>query len=178
ILEVLVRQLAPILTFTCDEVWDFYPEGMRGEGRVPAVQLSGWPRAEDFAPPVPHDEGVALLEDFSVILGIRDAVTKALEEARGEKAIGKSQEARVELVVAPLAAEVLARLPKGTLEELFIVAEVGFDVEDGLLEPRVRITRAAGEKCPRCWNIRELGVVPEYPRVCERCAAVLEELGP
>ncbi|MDR2587374.1 MAG: class I tRNA ligase family protein, partial [Coriobacteriales bacterium] len=177
ILEVLVRQLAPLLSFTCDEVWEFYPEGLREDGRALAVQLAGWPTAEDFAPRVPADEGQRLLEDFTVVLGVRDAVTKALEEARGEKVIGKSQEARVEIAVAPLAAEVLAGLPGGTLEELFIVAEVGLAVEDGLLEPQVRVLRAAGEKCPRCWNIRALGADPHHPAVCGRCAAVLTELG-
>jgi isoleucyl-tRNA synthetase len=176
ILEALVRQLAPILTFTCDEVWESYPEGLREENRVPAVQLAGWPEVSDFTPAVPVDEAKRLLTDFEVVLGVRDAVTKALEEARDQKVVGKSQEASVSVTVAPIAGEILKHLPAGTLEELFIVAEVNLSLEDDLLEPEVEVSKAAGEKCPRCWNIRELGADAQHPEVCSRCAEVLATL--
>jgi isoleucyl-tRNA synthetase len=84
------------------------------------------------------------------------------------------------VAVAPAAAEVLRGLPAGTLEELFIVAEVCVvATEDGSssLEPRVQVDKAAGEKCPRCWNIRTLGTNAAHPAVCARCAEVLTELG-
>jgi isoleucyl-tRNA synthetase len=177
ILEVLVRQLAPILTFTCDEVWEQYPEGLREENRAAAVQLAGWPELSDFTPAVPTEEAQRLLADFEIVLSVRDVVTKALEEARAEKVIGKSQEAAVVVTVAPLAGDILQQLPAGTLEELFIVAEVRLTFEDGLLEPQAQIGKAAGEKCPRCWNIRELGSDSRYPEVCERCGEVLATLG-
>jgi isoleucyl-tRNA synthetase len=177
ILWVLMRQLAPILSFTCDEVLEYFPEGLRYEGFPEAAALAGWPADDEYTPAIPLQEAERILEDFTVVLGVRDAVTKALEDARGAKTVGKSQEARVEVTLAPLAAEVLARLPKGTLEELFIVAEVHLTVRDSLLEPHVKVTKAAGEKCPRCWNIRELGEDAAHPAVCARCAAVLTELG-
>jgi isoleucyl-tRNA synthetase len=189
ILWVLVRQLAPLLSFTCDEVLEYFPEGLRYEGFPEAVALAGWPTDDEYIPAIaaiPAGEAGAvgeageaerILEDFAVALGVRDAVTKALEEARAEKIVGKSQEARVEVALAPLAAEVLQRLPEGTLEDLLIVGEVHLTVREGLSEPRVNITRAAGEKCPRCWNIRELGTDAAHPAVCGRCAAVLTELG-
>ena len=54
ILEVLVRVLSPILSFTADEVWECYPEAMRNrEGRVCNVQLAGWPHRSDFVPALP-----------------------------------------------------------------------------------------------------------------------------
>jgi isoleucyl-tRNA synthetase len=177
ILEVLTRQLAPILSFTCDEVLEHFPEGLRYEGFPEAVALAGWPTDGDYAPAIPAEEAECVLSDFAVILGVRDAVTKALEEARAEKIVGKSQEARVDVVIAPLAAEILQRLPQGTLEELFIVCEVNLTVREGLSEPRVSVTKAIGEKCPRCWNIRELGVDAAHPAVCGRCAAVLTKQG-
>ena len=176
ILELLVRQLAPILSFTCDEVWDFYPEGMRQQERVPAVALAGWPRIEDFAPAIPPSEEQSLLTDFETVLAVRDAVTKALEDARAQKTVGKSQEAAIGLRVTPDTAAILDKLPDGTLEELFIVAEVRVVVDEQLAETSVEISRATGEKCPRCWNIRELGHDARYPEVCDRCAAVLAEL--
>jgi isoleucyl-tRNA synthetase len=177
ILEVLTRQLAPLLSFTCDEVLEHFPQSLRYEGFPEAVALAGWPTDNDYVPAIPAEEAGRILEDFTVVLDARDVVTKALEEARGAKAIGKSQEARVELFVTAPTAELLARLPHGTLEELFIVAEVLITAQDGLLEPRVNIAKAAGEKCPRCWNIRELGSDAAHPQVCGRCAAVLTELG-
>jgi len=177
ILEVLVRQLAPLLTFTCDEVWEYYPEGLQEADRKAAIQLAGWPTEKDYYPQVPQGEGTQLLADFAVVLSVRDAVTKALEEARTAKVIGKSQEAAAIISLAPRAAEILGRLPKGTLEEIFIVAEVTLAAIDGQAEPAVEIALAAGTKCPRCWNIRELGTDPGYPEVCGRCAAVLAELG-
>jgi isoleucyl-tRNA synthetase len=176
ILEVLVRQLAPLLTFTCDEVWEFYPEGVCEPDRKPAVQLAGWPVEEDFYPRISRDLEKLLLADFEVILKIREAVTKALEEGRTDKIINKSQEAAIKLTIDDRDAEVLKDLPPGTLEELFIVAQVEFDSAEGLSEPQVTISRAAGEKCPRCWNIRRLGDDQKHPEVCARCAAVLTEL--
>jgi isoleucyl-tRNA synthetase len=172
-----MRQLAPILSFTCDEVLEQFPEGLRYEGFPEAAALAGWPTDEEYIPAIPNEEALCLLRDFTVVLGVRDAVTKALEEARAAKVIGKSQEARVLVVVAPLAAEVLESLPAGTLEELFIVCEVELTAQEGLVEPQVSIARAEGEKCPRCWNIRELGTDEAHPAVCGRCAEVLTDLG-
>ncbi|MDR2197113.1 MAG: isoleucine--tRNA ligase [Coriobacteriales bacterium] len=181
ILEVLVRQLAPILCFTCDEVLEHYPAGL-AEGRPEAAALSGWPERSDVTPPVPKGVEEDLLGEYRVVLGVRDAVTKALEEARSEKLINKSQEAKVTVRLAPLAAKICRALPKGTLEELFIVAEVELeeglehDGQDALTSPEVQVKKAVGEKCPRCWNIRELGLDPAHPELCSRCAAVLAKL--
>ncbi|MCL2150903.1 MAG: class I tRNA ligase family protein, partial [Coriobacteriia bacterium] len=177
ILETLVRQLAPILSFTCDEVWEHYPEGLRYEGRPEFVLLAGWPVAGDFAPQPTMAEAEALLADFKVVLGVRDIVTKALEEARLGGQIGKSQEAGVHLELPPEAYAVCKSLPAGTLEELFIVAEV-FVFQSAPESPVVCVVGlASGDKCPRCWNVRELGQDADHPDVCERCAAVLTELG-
>ena len=102
ILEVLVRVMAPILSFTTDEVWECYPPAFRAiEGREASVQLAGWPCARDFVPSLPADAGaqVATMEEM---MAVREVVTKALEEARNEKIIGKSQEASL-TVTAPAA---------------------------------------------------------------------------
>ena len=177
ILETLVRQLAPILSFTCDEVWENYPVGMANPDRPESVLLAGWPTLDDFSPKLPDSEAVQLLTDFKVVMNLRDAVTKALEQARLDQLIGKSQEAQV-TVLLPADVQVdLPTLPAGTLEELFIVASVKLQsAEPGETEIKVRIDKAAGQKCPRCWNVRELGVDNRHPEVCSRCAEVLEEL--
>ena len=113
-------------------------------------------------------------EDFGVIMGVREVVTKALEDARGQKVVNKSQEAAV-VVTAPRAVlDAVERYDAAVFEELFIVASVSF-VEGEELSAEVRKTTA--EKCPRCWNYRELGGNPNHPDVCERCGDVLDAIG-
>jgi isoleucyl-tRNA synthetase len=164
ILGVLVRVLAPILSFTAEEVWQYMPESLRD---AKSVHLSDWPRMD-------LGGGTAALETaYTTVLAVREAVTKSLEEARNAKVIGKSQEAAVS-VTAP--ADVVAALDaRGAvaLAELFIVASVETRAGD---EVAVSITAATGEKCPRCWNLRELGTNADHPEVCARCASVLAGL--
>jgi isoleucyl-tRNA synthetase len=169
ILDVLVRLMAPILSFTAEDVWSFMP----GTGRAESVFLAGI----DAARPEWRDD--ALAERFEQLLSVRGAVTKAIEEARQAGTVKQSSEARVVLGaggdgLAALLAERAAELPT-----LFLAANVSLDgagagPESPLLPGlRVRIERAAGEKCPRCWMVRTLGADPRQPEVCERCAAVL-----
>ncbi len=166
ILRALVRMVAPILTFTCEEVWQAMPDSLR-EGVV-SVQLAGWPSIE-----VPEAEADALRRAYEVVLELREAVTKALEEARTAGALSKSQEARV-VVRAPLdSLATLAERGEEALAEALIVSEIELS-EGGELS--VMVERARGQRCPRCWNHRELGTDPSYPEVCARCAAVLASL--
>ncbi|NLG10071.1 MAG: isoleucine--tRNA ligase [Coriobacteriaceae bacterium] len=177
VLEVLVRQLAPILTFTCDEVWDYYPVGICTPGREPAVQLAGWPYSDDFLPSIPASESARILADYKTVLEVRDAVTKALEEARNEKIIGKSQEATVVITAPATTVAVLKSQSLSVLEELFIVAEVSFAEAEAEAATSVQIQPATGTKCPRCWNIRTVGTDQSYPELCARCAGVLHGYG-
>lgn len=176
VLEVLVRELAPILTFTCDEVWDHYPDGMR-KGRVDeSIQLAGWPEDSDFPPDMSGEQIASLLNDYGVVLAVREAVTKALEEARGLKVIGKSQEASVHIKASDSTIQTLEGRGADALAELFIVAEVTLESVSALAEPSVTITPAEGEKCPRCWNIRRLGTDPSHLDLCARCAQIVSDL--
>jgi isoleucyl-tRNA synthetase len=106
------------------------------------------------------------------VLEVRDAVTKALEDARNDKTVGKSQEARIELTVPGSVAEVLKARGLSELAEMFIVADVSVAAsgEDEALVG-VRVAPAEGEKCPRCWNHRHLAP----SGVCNRCEAVLSQ---
>ncbi len=175
ILEVLVRVLAPILSFTCDEVWEHFPPAMREqEGRPFSIQLGGWPAREDFMPALPADDGAADLEAFTVAMSVREVVTKALEEARAEKRINKSQEAAVKVTLPADVAEKLSAFDATVFEELFIVSGVEFVEGDDFA---CEVVDAAGEKCPRCWNYRELGGNANHPAVCTRCGDVLDEIG-
>ncbi len=173
-LEVLVRLLAPILSFTCDEVWDFYPPKLREEGRPFSVQLAGWPQEADFVPALPAGGVQGEIERFAVAMEAREVATKALEEARGRKEINKSQEASVRLSAPEAELEVLKGFGPEVLQELFIVSEVTFG-EPG--EFAAEVSLAPGEKCPRCWNYTVLGGNGNHPDVCKRCGDALDALG-
>ncbi len=174
ILEVLVRVLAPILSFTCDEVWENYPEKLRYADRPFSVQLAGWPTREDFVPALPADDGAADIEAFSRVMEVREVVTKALEDARAEKLVNKSQEAAVRVTVPADVLEIVNRFDPAVFEELFIVSGVSFEGGDELA---CAVEKAAGEKCPRCWNYRELGGNASHPAVCARCGDALDAIG-
>ncbi|HCW89732.1 MAG TPA: isoleucine--tRNA ligase, partial [Marinobacter sp.] len=160
-LTALVRLVAPILSFTAEEVWRFMPEPLR-EG-VESVHLAGWPTLE-----VPQARAAELAEAYGVVLDVRDEVMKALEEARNAKAIGKSQEARVVVKAAEDVRSVLAERGTEELAAMFIVSAVEIEPStDGLLS--VDVLPAEGEKCPRCWNYRPLGA----SGLCARCDDVV-----
>ncbi len=174
ILEVLVRVMAPILSFTCDEVWEFYPKAARErDGRPWSVQLAGWPEHSDFVPQMPDGIAEGVMADFAVLLDVREAVTKALEDARDAKIVKKSQEAAVAVVAPREVLDVVAKYPSEVIDEMLIVASVDFKEGSDL---SASVEKTSLEKCERCWNYREIGTDAAHPDICERCAAVVAEI--
>ena len=176
VLQVLLRLYGPVLVFTVDEVWESMTPELRGAGAPAFADLMGWVDEEDFNPAVPAPEAEQLLADFQAVLAAREAVTKALEDARTSGLVGKSQEANVTLTGGQGMLELGACSPQ-TLRELFIVNDVTLEPQAGDAELQVTVEQATGDVCPRCWNIRELGGNPAHPHVCQRCGDVLDELG-
>ncbi|PKQ10013.1 MAG: isoleucine--tRNA ligase [Actinobacteria bacterium HGW-Actinobacteria-9] len=158
ILGVLVRVLAPVLSFTCEEVWEFAPESLRD---AESVHLSDWPRLE-----LSTQDASAIRDAYAVVLEVRDTVTRALEVARNDRVVGKSQEASVTITAPSGTYAVLVERGADMLAELLIVADV--ELVEGV-EISAQVTPASGEKCPRCWNYREL----TGEGVCARCERVL-----
>ncbi len=171
-LEAMVRQLAPILTFTTDEVYEKYPEGLKGSDHEPSIQLASWMHEDDFVPQIPAAEREQILATYETVTAARDAVTKAIEEARNAELLTKSQEAAATIVCNADTAAVLEARGTEALTEMFIVASVRIDVDESAVEPSATVAPAAGEKCPRCWNFRELG----EDGLCARCHEVVESL--
>ncbi len=172
ILEALVRWLAPILSFTAEEIWRHMP-GSRG----PSVLLETWYR--ELAPLNPDDPlGVA---GWERIIEVRQVVGKELEKLRVAGGIGSSLDAEVDLYLDPgPLAETLGRL-EDELRFVLITSYVRLHpaaaAPDGV-EPatvageRLVIGVAASEhaKCVRCWHHREdVGVSPDHPALCGRC---------
>jgi len=175
ILEAMVRLLAPILSFTCEEVWQFLP---KSDSRVESVHLATFPAATDIVGASTGSENDPGQNEWTVLRSVRDEVLKALEEARARKEIGTGLEAQVTLAAADPAYSVLAR-HADSLRYLFIVSAVHLaqGSGNGAGSLQVSIKKADGTKCDRCWNYSiHVGEDKNYPTVCERCSAVLKEL--
>jgi isoleucyl-tRNA synthetase len=181
--EALVRLLAPIMSFTCDEVWQYLPAL---PDRLPSVHLAKFPTASDILGGAVLGGSVPVQdarqsEDWKILLVVRTEVLKALEEARQSKLIGGANlEAQVAVTAAEPAFSVLARY-QDQLRYLFIVSVVALEPGgsgNGTGGVSVRVSKADGKKCERCWNYSiHVGEDAIYPTVCERCSAVLKELG-
>jgi isoleucyl-tRNA synthetase len=175
--EALARLVAPILSFTSDEVWSFLPAV---SGRPQSVHLAYFSQAGEItggeADPA-HAQSIRA--DFDSLMAIRQEAMKALEVARKEKLIGSGLEAAVTIYAPETTYPLLDRYRKD-LRYLLIVSAV--DVQripsgNGNSPLRVEVSKAPGKKCERCWNYStEVGKSHRYPTLCERCVAVLEEL--
>ncbi len=176
--EALVRLLAPIMSFTCEEVWKYLP---RVEGREESVHLALFPKTDNVlgANVTAHD--AAKEKDWQSLRSIRDEVLKALEEARNAKLIGTGLEAQVHLTAPDPLYATLKRY-EAQLRYLFIVSAVEMRLaassDGGTGGVKVEIKKADGQKCDRCWNYStHVGEDQTYPTVCERCSAVLKDIG-
>jgi isoleucyl-tRNA synthetase len=174
--EALVRLLAPVMSFTCEEVWQYLPPV---DGRQESVHVARFPTAADILGPSAPPEVPREREDWTTLLAVRDEVLKGLEEARNNKLIGTGLEARVTLVASEPAYSVLER-HQNQLRYLFIVSDVTLEKTasgNGAGGITVKVAHAEGRKCERCWNYSvHVGEDSAYPTVCERCAAVLKEI--
>jgi isoleucyl-tRNA synthetase len=179
--EALVRLLAPIMSFTCEEVWQYLPPVA---GRLESVHLTTFPEAADLlgnaGAAIAADPKHALQnDDWKTIRGVRETVLKALEEARNQKLIGANLQAQVTLTAVDPAFSALERC-KNDLRYFFIVSAVELKKGAGKGDApvSVQVNKAPGLKCERCWNFStHVGEDKDYPTVCERCSAVLKEIG-
>jgi isoleucyl-tRNA synthetase len=183
IADALARLLAPVLSFTADEIWENLPEVKNaraaGESVVdegvavpPSVHMAEFPVV------VSSNRDAALVERWARLYDIRDVVLRALEEARIAKLIGSSLEAHVRLEAKRQTFELLEHY-REELRYVFIVSKVSLTlIEDEAGEDlRVRVERAPGLKCDRCWNYSErVGEFTRYPTACERCVEALAEI--
>jgi isoleucyl-tRNA synthetase len=173
ILEVLVRLMAPVLSFTADEIWQY----LNSDGRPPSVH------ADVFIPVKEAFKDPELEERWQVIIAVRKEVTKALEGARKEKKIGHALDSAVTLGLSP-------ELMKGLqpyadqLRSLFIVSSVEMvpsdQLDDGIQSEtlpglKIKVIPSEAPKCERCWvHDSTVGHSPERPTICIRCARALD----
>ncbi len=169
VLDALVRMMAPILSFTSEEIWQNMPHKAEDDAR--SVFLN---------PFIPESDEVTTDPVFAAkwdeIYAIREAVNKKLEEKRNEKLIGKSLEAKVIITVKEDAEA--QRLKSWTeLKDVLIVSAVEICTGDtGEADFAYEIQKASGNKCERCWCYsEEVGKIQLHPTLCKRCAEVMGE---
>jgi isoleucyl-tRNA synthetase len=161
ILDTLTRLLAPVLVFTSEEIWKYIPHDEKDNPE--SVMLNDWPEVN------PEYEDQALAEKWDRILEVRETVLKALEDARNEKLIGQSLQAKVILKADKRLYDFLESV-KELLPTVFITSQVVLEPRDeNGLEAVVKL--ADGQKCERCWVYSgTVGQSHDHPTLCERCA--------
>ncbi len=174
--EAMVRFMAPLMSFTADEIWSFLPQL---SARPASVHLAYFPQPEEITGKIGQTDVKRLRADFDLLFSVRDEALKALEIARQEKVIGRSEEA-VLAIEAPEASWKQLEQYRHDLRFLLIVSGVEIKrgaAGNGNAPLHVQVTKAPGQKCERCWNYSvEVGRNERYPTVCERCSAALEEI--
>ncbi|MBP3503250.1 MAG: isoleucine--tRNA ligase [Clostridia bacterium] len=162
ILNALVKILAPMTCFTAEEIWKFMPH--RANENAESVMLTNYPEVN------PKYENKELEEKWNKIIKLKEAVAKKLEEARAEKIIGHSLNAKV---VISAEGEELKFLNdnKELLMTVFIIS--GLEIKEGASEIKVEV--AEGEKCERCWMYSTtVGEDKDNPSICHRCSEALK----
>ena len=186
ITETLVRLVAPILSFTADEVWEYLPAV---KGREASVHLALFPKPED----VFSEDPAKLLEEWGSLFNVRDSVLRVLEGARQDKIIGKGLEAEVQIFAGGNLFALLQSHAAGLKETLNVSDVKVLDDPDGTFEAplgglvrtsrigpdlAVAVLPATGHKCARCWNFMpEVGDYGIWQNVCIRCQSALKEMG-
>ena len=176
--ENLARAIAPILCHMADDIWQYLPY----ETPYKSVFGAGWVQLED------QWNQPQLKERWQQFRQIRTDVNKVMEQARTEKLIGSSLEAKVLLAVEnPQLRELLQHYATSSngvdeLRYLFIASQVEFVESVETAEYKlsaenlsVAVVKAEGHKCDRCWNYSTLvGSFAEHPLLCERCVPALK----
>ncbi len=154
--DALVKLWAPFLAFTAEEIWTHF-----SHLGVNSVHYEEFPEVKEYA------EAEILRDEIKRLLEVRALVTKANEEARNEKLIASSQEAKILLTLPKEEKELVEKNLGAAVAQWLIVSQV--ELVEG--ETAVKVEKASGQKCPRCWNYDEH---VDENGLCPRCHAVME----
>ena len=171
ILDAFTRLIAPVLSFTSEEVYHAMYEGWPPETRSVSVHELLFPK---------HDmmqDAELLLAEWEKLRTVRESVLKSLEEVRQSGTIGNSLEAKIVIRAAGETAALLRR-HENDLRFIFIVSQVAVEESSGAEESlQIEVLKAAGSKCERCWNYSvEIGKDSDWPTLCERCIPAIKEI--
>ena len=166
----VTKLMAPILSFTADEVWRSLSGQFGAALEAESVHLSAFPRPE------PDWQDAGLAKRWDRLLQVRTTVQAALEEQRRSKVIGSSLEAVVEIQANPDTYEFLKAYER-ELSSLFIVSATKLTPAaiQAQTDVVVTVSKATAKKCERCWNYREaVGSNAAHPSLCDRCVEAVQ----
>lgn len=171
IVVAMTKLMAPVLSFTAEEIWRTLATQVGGRLGVSSVHLSEFPEVQ------PRWQDTALAERWEQLLEVRVAVQAALENQRRDKVIGSSLEADVQIQANPEKHALLERYVK-ELPTIFIVS--GVELKEVHHLPHkpdfvAIVSKAKSNKCERCWNYREaVGKSTTFPTLCDRCIEAVQ----
>ncbi|WP_263380210.1 isoleucine--tRNA ligase [Granulicella paludicola] len=175
IAEAMTRLIAPILSFTADEVWQHLP---KTADRASSVHVALFPTVMEIVP-----GSVAGIErEWEQLLQVRSLVMLELEAMRAAKTIGKSLEASVTVIATEGSDEaIVLRKYESSLAEFFNVSQATVQLVGASKQQKTVIIEAGvadGSKCGRCWRVvPDVGSDDRWPEVCARCSEALEAIG-
>ena len=171
--EAFVRWIAPILSFTADEMWGYLPAPAGDVQRKDNVLFATW--YEGLAP-LPDDARLSAM-DFDALLALRERMTGVLEPMRAADTIGAALQAEITLRCGVSDQNWLAPL-LDELRFLFISGDVSIEADDAATGITVSARPTTKPKCVRCWQHREdVGAAPAHPELCGRCASNVDGPG-
>ena len=185
ILQTLTTLIAPVLSFTAEEIWETLHPGkgdsvfMHQHHQLPDVgqwglDITSLPMLEKHFAPTEVAQGYALLGRWSEIRRLRADVLKKIEAAREAGQIGSSLQAEVSIVATAAQADMLNSLGD---ELRFVLITSAASVSGGAAS-EINVTPSTHKKCDRCWHYRDdVGSHAEHPTICERCVTNLEGPG-
>lgn len=169
ILDTMVKLLAPILTFTTEEIWESLPGY---DGKAESIHMTLFPEVN------PDYTNKELGRKWQTLVNVKSEVSKAIELARQKKIIGHSLDCSV-MVYGPDELRALLTDYLDDFKALLIVSDVTVSSEDTIDNPyvspefeglKIGVTKASGEKCERCWHYSTtVGNSTDHPAICERC---------
>ena len=168
ILDALCKLLAPVLVFTAEEAWRHSAAAGIGDASQPGSPNPATTsvHAQEF--PEPQSGGREAIGQVEELLRLRGIIGQAIEQARQEKLIGNTLEARV---VLNSDSDVTEKIPKEELEEFFILSDLTIQQAK---EPSASVTKTPYKKCARCWRHRPtVGTSKAHPDLCDRCESVV-----
>jgi isoleucyl-tRNA synthetase len=171
--EALARWIAPILSFTADEIWRHLPATTEHGERVGNVLFATW---YDGLVPLADDAALSA-EDFERLLALREQVAKVLEPMRAGGEIGAALDAEIALRCGVADQNRLAPMVD-ELRFLLISGDVEIIADDAAKDLVVLATPTTKAKCVRCWHRRaDVGIDPAHPEICGRCVSNIEGPG-
>lgn len=179
VLKALMGMITPVLSHMAEDIVQNLPEALKAEMPESALMIN-------FPQEHPEWHAPELAEQWDEMMQVRDTLNLALEEARNQKLIGRSMEARAEVYHENESIRAYLRKHQELLRQVFIVADL--KISDQLPsgqhqsqqgQSAAAVNAAEGQKCVRCWIVStEVGNSTQHPELCERCEVIVDTLNP